>query len=547
MGTSMFDGFVTAHDGKIIDGRGHPIQLRGVGLGNWLLPEGYMWKLSPGRESPREIEALITELVGTDRAKRFWDMFLDGFIARADIEQIAAEGFNHVRLPINWRHVINPDATMRPNGLALIDQLIDWCTEHHLWVLLDLHGAPGGQTGTNIDDSNGRPELFMDPSNMDLTVTLWRELALRYRDNTTVLGYDLLNEPLPNQWQHVYPNELVALYQRITSAIRHVDRNHLIMYEGTHWANNWDIFTEVWDPNSVLQFHRYWSPPDLPSIQQYIDTGAQLGLPIYMGEGGENNTDWLTTAFQVYEDHHIGWNFWPWKKIDTITSPCSIDPPSGWSDIVAFGNGEAPAPTPQDAWTTLKELAQNMTFEHCKYRPEIVNALFRRAPLSIPATGFGFRGPEVSYSTRSSTPLPGFRPNDSVTILQAGGATSDTPHFEHNDGRKRHADENLTVQLEPSEWVAFDVEIPHRGSWMVAVATGPETTAPPIVTFDGISLTVDNVGNNRWQAITARDVSVGRHIVRIEASTGNLHLDRVKVETVPATHTTRQATATEVP
>ena len=322
--------FVTVSDGRIVDGRGRRIQLRGVGLGNWLLPEGYMWRLSPGRESPRQIEALITELVGEDRAEVFWRRFLDNFITQADIARIAAEGFNHVRLPINWRHIIDRDGSMRPDGLGLIDRVVEWCADQGMWVLLDLHGAPGGQTGTNIDDSNGRPELFMDGSNEELTITLWRELAIRYRDNTTVLGYDLLNEPLPNEWQHVYPEQLVDLYRRLTEAIREVDSNHIIMYEGTHWANNWDIFTEVWDANSVLQFHKYWSPPDLPSIQRFLDIGAELGLPVFMGEGGENNLDWLATAFQLFEDIGIGWNFWPWKKIDTITSPCSVVAPPGW-------------------------------------------------------------------------------------------------------------------------------------------------------------------------------------------------------------------------
>ncbi|NOX22649.1 MAG: cellulase family glycosylhydrolase [Actinobacteria bacterium] len=530
----MFDGFVTVNDGAIVDSTGHQVLLRGVGLGNWLLPEGYMWRLSPGRESPREIEALITELVGATRARRFWDEYLDQFITRGDIQQIAAAGFNHVRLPINWRHVIDPDGTMRPQGLALIDRLIDWCTEQRLWVLLDLHGAPGGQTGTNIDDSNGRPELFMDPANMDLTVALWRELASRYRDNTTVLGYDLLNEPLPNEWQHTYPSELVDLYQRITEAIREVDPNHLLMYEGTHWASNWDIFTDVWDPNSVLQFHRYWAPPDLPSIQHFIDVGAELGLPIYMGEGGENNTDWLATAFQLYEDHHVGWNFWPWKKIDTLTSPCSVVPPPGWSDIIAFGNGETSAPSPKDAWSTLEELINNMAFDKCDYHPEVINALFRRAPLSIPATGFGFRGPGISYSTQSSTPLRGFRHNDSVTILQAGETTDQAPFFGHDDGRTRLADEKLTVLLQPGEWVTFDIEIPHPGNWTVVVVTDPDTTAPPIIGFDGTPLTVGDLGNGEWQAITDPDTAAGRHTIRIEASTGNLQLDRVNVRGDPS-------------
>ncbi|MDJ0953763.1 MAG: cellulase family glycosylhydrolase [Acidimicrobiia bacterium] len=532
MARSKLDGFVTAHGGAIVDTDGRPIQLRGVGLGNWLLPEGYMWRLSPGRESPRQIEALITELVGQDRSDQFWRSFRDRYVTEADIAQIAAEGFNHVRLPINWRYLMNPDASLRSDGLALVDRLIEWCSDHAVWVLLDLHAAPGGQTGTNIDDSNGRPELFMDRSNRDLTIAFWQAIAARYAHDTTVLGYDLLNEPLSRSWQHQYPNELVDLYLRITAAIREVDRNHLIMYEGTGWATNWDIFTEVWDSNSALQFHRYWLPPDLRSIQTYIDIGARLGLPIYMGEAGENNTDWLATAFQLFEDHDIGWNFWPWKKLDTRTSPCSIKPPTGWSDIAAYGNGNAPPPSPDHAWHILSELTDNLTFDRCRYHPDIINALFRRAPIALPSTGFGFRGPGISYSTRSGSPLPGFRPDDQVTILHSGQTTDNAPFFEHNDGRPRRANERLTVLLQPQEWITYSVEMPQPGSFTITAVTVPPTTAPPGITLDHTPLAVDHLGSGQWRALTPPDTPAGSHTLRIEAAAGALHLDRLDVQAI---------------
>ncbi|VAW00668.1 hypothetical protein MNBD_ACTINO02-1566, partial [hydrothermal vent metagenome] len=197
-------------------------------------------------------------------------------------------------------------------------------------------------------------------------------------------------------------------------------------------------------------------------------------------------------------------------------------------------NDETPAPSPNDAWSTLEELINKMAFDKCNYRPEVINALFRRAPLSIPATGFGFRGPGISYSTQSSTPLPGFRHNDSVTILQAGQTTSHEPFFEHNDGRERDADEKLTVLLQPGEWVTFDIETPHPGAWTIVVVTDPDATAPPIVGIDGTQLAVDDLGNGQWQAITDPDIADGRHTIRVGASTGILQLDRVNVQSDPS-------------
>ena len=154
---SVFDGFVRVENGGLVDAQNDSLLLRGVALGNWLLPEGYMWKFEPpGPQSPRQIETLIIDLVGPDRAAEFWNEFRDRFITEADIAQIAAEGMNHVRLPINSRVVMDGDGALLPEGLELVDRLIGWCRDHSLWVVLDLHGAPGGQTGTNIDDSPRR-------------------------------------------------------------------------------------------------------------------------------------------------------------------------------------------------------------------------------------------------------------------------------------------------------------------------------------------------------------------------------------------------------
>jgi endoglucanase len=388
-------GYVRAQGTEIVDGDGHPLLLRGVGLGNWLLPEGYMWKFGDPLSSPRQIETHVERLIGPDAAATFWSRFRDAFVTEADLARVADLGFDHVRLPINSRGVLTDDGAFREDGFAYLDRTVDWCTRHGLWVLFDLHGAPGGQTGTNIDDSpHGKPELFMDDRNRRLTVTLWREIARRYRDSTTVLGYDLLNEPLPDEWQHIYPNELVDLYLELTAAIREVDPDHLIMYEGSQWATNWSIFTRVFDPNSVLQFHRYWCPPDRSSIVEYLDARDRLGLPIYMGEGGENTPEWIYTATRLYEQHGIGWNFWPWKKLDTVTSPVSAVRPDGWQ-LIADPDADVDRGTAQ---AILDALLDNVALDRCEVRAEVLNALFGRAPLRLP--GWGYTEPDPAAPSR---------------------------------------------------------------------------------------------------------------------------------------------------
>ncbi|NJP35388.1 cellulase family glycosylhydrolase [Micromonospora thermarum] len=515
------NNFLRAVDGQIHDSHGRPVLLRGVGLGNWLLAEGYMWKFEPpGPQSPREIEALVTDLVGAERATQFWAGFRERFITDADLARIAAEGMNHVRLPINSRVVMTEGGELDLDGIALVDWLIDRCRVHGLWVVLDLHGAPGGQTGTNIDDSpNGRPELFTERRYQEQTIALWQALAARYRDEPVVAGYDLLNEPLPNEYQDRYATELVGLYRELTDAIRAVDPHHLIIYEGTHWASNWDIFTEVWDPQSVLQFHRYWSPPDRPGIQRFLDVRQRLNLPIYMGEGGENNLDWLQTAFQLYEDEDISWNFWPWKKIDTLTSPCSVVAPAGWSEVMDYAAGKADRPDPDHAWQTLRDLLDSFDLSACVYRAEVVNALLRRPPLRLPATGFSFRGEGESYRTSEATPLAGFRPDDQVTIVRSPQAEDRPLNFSHTDGSPRASDDQLLVRLQPGDWVSYDVHLvaPTRLRITVPVAAGLE------LRLDGEPLALHGGTGTSPEA-----VPTGRHTIQLTA-TADVLLDGLQV------------------
>ena len=452
-----FSGFVRASNARLVDGTGRPLLLRGVGLGNWMLPEGYMWRFGPGAESPRQIESLVARLIGDDEAELFWEQFREAFITEADIREIAASGFDHVRLPINARIIQDEDGAPIEGGYAMIDRLIEWCRAHRLWVLLDLHGAPGGQTGTNIDDSpHGIPELFMSDEYRLRTLQVWEELAKRYATETVVLGYDLLNEPLPNEWQYRYAAELATLYRDLTAIIRTHDTNHLIMYEGSHWATNWDIFTEVWDENSCLQFHKYWSPPDVSSISTFLEARDRLGLPIYMGEGGENTIEWIYTAFRLYETYEIGWCFWPWKKIATVTSPISIVPPAGWGKIVASID-DADAISRPEAQRVFHDLLAAMRIENCEARVNVVAALLAEDPAILPSWGFGYRGAGESYRTRVSPTVPGIRDGDSVAITWRQPGDNPANPFEQSDGRPYHPTEELVVELDTDDWLEYEV------------------------------------------------------------------------------------------
>ncbi|CAM4466674.1 hypothetical protein FHS16_003194 [Paenibacillus endophyticus] len=453
-------GFLRASGQKVVNGDGMEIVLRGVGLGSWLLPEGYMWRFPDAGDRPRRIEGVIEELIGSRKAAEFWELYYDRYISEADMAQIGAEGFNSVRIPINARFLIEEgeELQLKPGRLELLDRAIGWCRKHSLYAILDMHGAPGGQTGTNIDDSaNDLPELFLNEQNRHLTIQLWRLLAERYKDEWIVAGFDLLNEPLPN-WFAEYNGRIMPLYRDIVQAIREVDERHMIILEGAHWATDWSIFEERFDSNLMLQFHKYWNNPDTESIQPYLDKRRELDVPIYMGEGGENNCDWFTGAFRLYEDHEISWNFWTWKKLDCTNSPCSVNLPDDWQLIIDYMQGgklEA-----QCAERILWSYLDNLAIEHCTYHSAVVDALFRRAPVSIPAIFYGYKGEGVSFGMNERVESKtGFRHMDGTDIRFVDSERSE-PNFQHMKGESWQPDELLYVRLAASDWAEYEWSVP---------------------------------------------------------------------------------------
>lgn len=336
--------FVHTDGSRIISLDGTEIKLKGVNLGNWLLPEGYMFKMQIAN-SPRKIDAAIVELIGPTETLKFWDNFLENYITEEDIAWIAASGANHVRLPFDYRMLTDDDFLGRNNhGYIYLDRAIEWCKKYDLYVLLDMHGAPGGQSGDNIDNSYGYPWLMVDEGMKQKTIAIWREIADRYADNNTVVGYNLLNEPIAHYFDaDNIKGELEPLYKRITAAIREVDTNHIIFIGGATWETDFSIFGEPFDNNMVYTFHKYWMDPVVEEIQAYLNFRDKYDVPLYMGESGENTDEWVGQFRTLLDDNSINWAFWPYKKMENTKGPMNFNKPEGYDNISKYADSDRSA------------------------------------------------------------------------------------------------------------------------------------------------------------------------------------------------------------
>ena len=269
-----------------------------------------------------EIENKIVALVGEDKANEFWQNYRDNYVARADIDQLAEWGFNHIRLPFHYKQFYNSDGSSTPIGYAIVDTLLSWCAPYNMYVVLDMHCAPGAQNGGPISDSDGTARLWLEEENKQLTIQIWREIADYYSDHQLIGGYDLINEPvLP---QGVTLEEFKQLYVDITTAVREVDQNHIVYIEGNWYGTDFSGLTPPWDSNMSYSFHKYWGETDYSTIMSYITMSNAHSIPLWMGESGENSSSWYWEVFTLLEENNIGWNFWTHKKVEKITSPFSV-------------------------------------------------------------------------------------------------------------------------------------------------------------------------------------------------------------------------------
>lgn len=328
---------------QLITPNGQPIILKGTNLGNWLVPEGYMFKTGKV-SSPAKIDELFLQLIGPDSTERFWQQFLENYITYEDIKYLKKSGANHVRVPFHYKLFTN-DLYMgtRNAGFKYLDKVIEWCKRENMYVLLDMHCAPGGQTGDNIDDSNGYPYLYFSESSQQLMSDIWVKIAKKYKNESIVIGYDIVNEPFAHYFLKDikdYNHRLFLLYKRMIADIRKVDKSHAIFLNGSVWAGDFGVFESILDDNVVYEFHKYWFEVNQESVQQYLDFSKKHNVPIYIGETGENSDEWVKKFRILLDENKINWCYWPYKKMNNTAGIMNFEEPEDFNLISKFAESD---------------------------------------------------------------------------------------------------------------------------------------------------------------------------------------------------------------
>ena len=356
-----------------------------MGLGGWMVQEGYMMSPSGFSGTQYQIKKDIEKIIGEEETNKFYNLWLDNHVRKIDIDSMKSWGFNLVRAPIHYNLFTLPieeeqdslSYTGLTKGFILLDSLLKWCKENEMYLMIDLHAAPGGQ-GYNADISDydsTKYSLWESEHNQSKTVELWRRISERYKDEEWIAGYDLINEP---NWEIPEGILLRDLYERITDAIRNEGDNHILFIEGNWFANDFTGLTPPWDDNIVYSPHKYWSPVDQGFLDWLLPLRDTLNVPLFIGETGENSNLWYRDAVKVFEENGVGWAWWPLKRIGAIQPPLSINYNKNYNKLVDYWKNDGPEPTKSEAISGLLQLAEDIKLENCFFHRDIIDAMFRQ-------------------------------------------------------------------------------------------------------------------------------------------------------------------------
>jgi endoglucanase len=272
---SAHSQFVHAQGTGIVDGSGKPLLIRGISIGNWFVLEGYFWRFGGLTQAQTELELVFEDLLGPTQAHEFLSSWRQNFMSEADVHRLRQNGFNAIRIPLHTKYFKTED----DEGFKLIDQLSRWCRQEHIYVVLMLESGVGGFTGEASDDGPGYPWLLKDTGMQAYVADAWLRIATHYKDDPTILGYDLLNEPL--LWSGFLDMEglIEPEYLRLTEAIRTVDKHHMVILQPP--LGRFSAFGQPFDSNIVYSFHSYSATPRPEFLQPYLDFRAKYQVPIF--------------------------------------------------------------------------------------------------------------------------------------------------------------------------------------------------------------------------------------------------------------------------
>lgn len=552
-------GFLQTKGQTIVDETGKNVLLRGMGLGGWMLQEGYMLRVQGIGQQQHTIRQHLEELVGKEKTAAFYNAWLANHVRKIDVDSLAAWGFNSIRLPMHYnlftlpieQEPVKGENTWLEKGFALTDSLLQWCKANHMYLILDLHATPGGQgNDLNISDRDpDQPSLWESEANQQKMIALWQKLAERYKNEPNIGAYDIINEPNwgftskeDNNGCGEEKNEpLRKLMMDITKAIREVDQKHIIIVEGNCWGNNYKGVFPLWDNNMVISFHKYWNYNNPAAIQGYLTMRKEQNAPIWLGESGENSNVWFRDAIHLVESNNIGWAWWPLKKLG-YNNPLEVKVPANYQKILDFWTGKGPKPSADEAYQGLMELAENVKLENCIYHKDVIDAMFRqvKSDAVVPFEENKIIDNSLVKAVDYDMGRNGFAYMDKDTgnyyiSVESERNIGNRGHAYRNDGvditqETEDPDSYYISHFETGEWLQYTVELPAKKLYNLTFTVASENMGGQLELLvngerQAIVIVLNTKGWENWRTLEVKGIPFkkGKNVMRVKALNGGFN------------------------
>jgi glucan 1,3-beta-glucosidase len=322
---------------------------RGVNLGGWLLlepgPSAELFEKYGPAGCELDLMLRMREQLGNIEAERAITAHRERYITEDDFRCIQALGLNAVRIPFGYWVAMGAaegDPYAGP-GLEHLDRALAWCKAYGLQAVLDLHGAPGGESGER-PCGRERKEWSWQEWRFDESVAALRAVATRYRGHPAISGISVCNEPSPD----VPASALCRFYDRAVRAIREAgmapDEVAIILpvYRTERLDEIWRLWSREFDgfakhANTAFDLHLYhcfgtwWQRQGLTNQLRMVKRHRKIlrRVPAVVGEWSlalppqckgdcQHEEDQALTLFaeaqlDAYSQASHGWFFWTWR------------------------------------------------------------------------------------------------------------------------------------------------------------------------------------------------------------------------------------------
>jgi aryl-phospho-beta-D-glucosidase BglC (GH1 family) len=323
--------FLRTSGTSIVNGSGQTVQLRGVNLGSWLVMEGWMSPMeSSGLPDEYGVIQALDNRFGVAEEQSLVKTYQQNWITLQDLENIKAQGFNVIRVPVWWGDFETLQGQWRSDAFGELDWLVNTAGSMGIYTIIDMHGVVGGQSTSDDTGQANVNDYWTSSYDQRQTDVLIENIAQHYKNNPMVAGYDLMNEPdnAPSD------SAVIAAYGQLYSALRSVDTNHIAIIEGTFDQRDWSMLpspaSEGWT-DVMYEMHEYqWSDTnnaagvEAGTNNQVSDfqNHASYGVPDYVGEFndfGTGSSTWQYTMVQ-FDNNNINWSFWSYKATNGTAS-----------------------------------------------------------------------------------------------------------------------------------------------------------------------------------------------------------------------------------